>query len=72
MNIVMHDRIGRPLEVLRLVERDARAPGPGEVRAKVLATPIHPSDLLKIAGRYGSAADLPAIPGTEAAARFTY
>ena len=37
----------------------------GEVRVSVLATPIHPSNLLKIAGQYGIAPNLPETPGTE-------
>jgi len=35
----------------------------------VLATPIHPSNLLQIAGRYGVAPALPAIPGSEGIGR---
>ncbi len=37
----------------------------GEVRVKVLATPIHPSNLLQISGQYGVAPTIPSTPGSE-------
>lgn len=69
MKVVQHEALGDPAEVLKLVERPSRAPGPGEVRVQVLATPIHPSNLLQIAGLYGTKPSLPAIPGAEGVGR---
>lgn len=56
---------GDPLEVLRLEETPAPEPGPGEVRLRMLARPINPSDLLQIQGVYGRRPPLPATAGLE-------
>ena len=40
-------------------------PGPGEVRVRMIASPINPSDLLVVRGRYGVLPRLPATPGFE-------
>tara|TARA_B110000503_G_scaffold34839_1_gene56822 strand:- start:22799 stop:23920 length:1122 start_codon:yes stop_codon:yes gene_type:complete len=57
--------LGDPAEVLE-VKVGTRLPlQAGEVRVQVLATPIHPSDLLQIAGNYGVAPALPSTPGHE-------
>lgn len=42
-------------------------PGSGEVVVKLLASPIHPSDLGMIGGSYGKLRDLPATAGREGA-----
>ena len=69
MKSVVYNRLGSPAEVLELVERDAPAPGPGELRVEVLSSPIHNADLLQIAGLYGRSPRLPATPGSEAVGR---
>ena len=57
--------LGDPAEVLE-VKVGTRLPlQAGEVRVKVLATPIHPSNLLQIAGKYGVDPALPSTPGSE-------
>ncbi|MFO7725770.1 MAG: zinc-dependent alcohol dehydrogenase family protein [Oceanipulchritudo sp.] len=56
---------GRPLEVLQLGERKLPDPGKGEVRIRILAAPIHPSDFGIILGKYGKLPSLPAIGGRE-------
>lgn len=63
---VVFDRVGNPAEVLRL-EDDVPAPQPrpGEVLVRMLASPINPSDLMYIGGKYGLTPDLPATPGFE-------
>jgi NADPH:quinone reductase-like Zn-dependent oxidoreductase len=40
-------------------------PGPNQVRVRMLASPINPSDLLTVRGQYGATAQLPATPGYE-------
>lgn len=66
MKRVVFDRPGPPAEVLR-VEDDVPAPEParGEVLVRMLASPINPSDLMYIAGKYGLKPTLPATPGFE-------
>ena len=57
--------MGNPADVLQIEDIDSRPLKQGEARVAVLATPIHPSNLLKIAGQYGIKPNFPAIPGTE-------
>jgi len=63
---IVFDRVGSPADVLR-VEDDVPAPQPqrGEVLVRMLASPINPSDLMYISGKYGITAQLPATPGFE-------
>lgn len=56
---------GKPREQLRLEERPLPSPGPGEVKLRMLAAPIHPSDFGQILGNYGKLRDLPAVAGRE-------
>jgi NADPH:quinone reductase-like Zn-dependent oxidoreductase len=66
MKRVIFDHPGPPGEVLRLQD-DVPAPQParGEVLVRMLASPINPSDLMYIAGKYGLKPRLPATPGFE-------
>lgn len=66
MKRAVFDRPGPPPEVLR-VEEDVPAPEParGEVLVRMLASPINPSDLMYIGGKYGLQPRLPATPGFE-------
>src|SRR5262245_38759390 len=66
MKRVVFDRVGSPPEVVR-VEDDVPAPQPkrGEVLVRMLASPVNPSDLMYIAGKYGLKPALPATPGFE-------
>jgi NADPH:quinone reductase-like Zn-dependent oxidoreductase len=63
---VVFDRFGPPAEVLR-IEDDVPAPQPrsGEVLVRMLASPVNPSDLMYVAGKYGLKPTLPATPGFE-------
>jgi NADPH2:quinone reductase len=54
MRSVSISTFGDPTKVLELVERDMPEPGPGEVRIRMLLSPIHSHDLSTIAGVYGS------------------
>lgn len=65
MNVIEFTELGQPADVLKLKPVADRAPQVGEARVKVLATPIHPANLLQIAGQYAAAPDLPSIPGGE-------
>src|SRR3954451_4452622 len=65
MKAVVFERFGEPAEVLRVVELPDPEPGPGEVRVRMIASPINPSDLLVVRGRYGVLPTLPATPGFE-------
>ena len=69
MKFVQHDEIGDPARVLKVMDAPSRPLAAGQARVKVLATPIHPSNLLQIAGQYGTLPTLPAIPGAEGIGR---
>jgi NADPH:quinone reductase-like Zn-dependent oxidoreductase len=69
MKALIFDRFGEPTEVLQLKEVPTPQAGPGEVRVRMLASPINPSDLLVVRGRYGRVPSLPATPGFEGVGR---
>ena len=69
MNCVNIDRFGPPAEVVSLADRSMPEPGPGEVRVRMLLSPIHNHDLAIVRGVYGYRPQLPAVPGTEAVGR---
>lgn len=66
MRSVSYTEFGDATEVLGLVERDLPQPGKGQVRIKLLLSPIHNHDLMTIKGVYGVKPELPSVPGTEA------
>ena len=53
MRAAVHRSYGAARDVLELVEIDRPEPGPGEVRVRMIASPINPSDLLVVRGLYG-------------------
>ena len=65
MKAIRFDRFGEPSEVLRVAELPRPEPGPGQVRVRMIASPVNPSDLLTIRGKYGVLPDLPFTPGYE-------
>ncbi|MDG2047449.1 MAG: zinc-dependent alcohol dehydrogenase family protein [Halioglobus sp.] len=65
LKYVEFSEMGNPAKVLQVKADTARALENGEVRVKVLAAPIHPSNLLQISGLYATAPELPSIPGSE-------
>src|SRR5262245_46505833 len=67
MKAVLFERFGDPAEVLQVRELPVPEPGPGQVRVRMLATPINPSDLLYVRGEYGRLPKLPTSPGFEGA-----
>jgi len=62
--IVLH-QFGEPSDVLQVEEREAPRPASGQVRVRMLASPVNPSDLMMIRGQYGLLPQLPAVPGFE-------
>ena len=65
MKAVVFDRFGDPGEVLHVRDVPTPEPGPGEVRVRMIASPVNPSDLLVVRGLYGVLPDLPSTPGFE-------
>ncbi|ARF60329.1 MULTISPECIES: zinc-dependent alcohol dehydrogenase family protein [Streptomyces] len=53
MRQIVFARYGDPADVLALAHRPAPEPGPRQVRVRMLARPVNPSDLLLVEGRYG-------------------
>jgi NADPH2:quinone reductase len=66
MRCVILNRFGAPTEVLGPGEQPTPQPGPGQVRIRMIQSPIHNHDLAIVRGIYGTRPPLPAIPGTEA------
>lgn len=58
-----------PQDVIEAVELQLADPAAGEVRVKVLAAPINPSDVLTLTGAYGMLPPLPAVGGNEGVGR---
>jgi NADPH:quinone reductase-like Zn-dependent oxidoreductase len=52
---------------VRVEERPVPVPRPGQVLVRIMASPINPSDLLFLEGRYGFTKPTPVVPGFEAA-----
>jgi NADPH:quinone reductase-like Zn-dependent oxidoreductase len=65
MKALIFERNGEPVDVLSLRDLPNPAPGPGEVLVRVLLSPLNPSDLHVIRGRFGRQPALPASPGLE-------
>lgn len=65
MKAIVFEQFGEPASVLSLREMPTPEPGPGQVRVRMLAAPINPSDLLYIRGNYGKRPVLPSTPGFE-------
>jgi len=66
MKAVIYDRFGDPREVLQVREVPMPpSPGANQVRVRMLASPVNPSDLLRIRGNYGDLPSFPASSGFE-------
>lgn len=65
MQAVLFRQFGEPAEVLRTEEVPVPQPGAGEVRVRLLAAPVNPSDVMTIRGTYSQMPSLPATPGYE-------
>lgn len=65
MKAIRFEQFGEPTQVLRVVDLPEPEPGRNQVRVRMIASPINPSDLLVVRGRYGVLPPLPATPGFE-------
>ncbi len=65
MRAIQFSTIGLPAEVLQLTDIPLPEPQAGEVRIRVLARPINPSDIMFIRGLYGIRPHLPSGAGFE-------
>lgn len=65
MRAVVFESFGEPGEVLRVRDVAEPEPGRGQVRVRMLASPVNPSDLMTVRGAYGQRPELPATPGYE-------
>jgi NADPH:quinone reductase-like Zn-dependent oxidoreductase len=65
MQAVRHHEFGDPAEVLRVESLPIPEPRAGEVRVKLEAATINPSDYGMISGSYGRLRELPAVAGRE-------
>lgn len=66
MRALIHSTFGTPEDVLEVQERPVPEPGPGQVRLRIVLSPIHNHDLWTVRGTYGFKPELPAASGTEA------
>ncbi|MCQ6557548.1 zinc-dependent alcohol dehydrogenase family protein [Paenibacillus mendelii] len=62
---IRYHRFGEPTEVLRIESRDLPNLNAGEIRVRMKARSINPSDLIPIRGAYPHRTPLPSIPGYE-------
>ncbi|RYZ22179.1 MAG: alcohol dehydrogenase, partial [Sphingobacteriales bacterium] len=65
MQTVNFSAIGKPADTLQVIDTFLPEPGPGEVRIKVIASPINPSDLMFVQNLYGIQPELPSGAGFE-------
>jgi NADPH:quinone reductase len=65
MKAIVFEQFGEPADVLRVRDVPIPVAGPGQVRVRMIASPINPSELMVIRGRYGVLPRLPATPGFE-------
>lgn len=65
MIALMHARFGEPAQVVAPEDRPIPQPSAGEVRLRLLRSPIHNHDLATIRGIYGYKPALPATAGSE-------
>jgi hypothetical protein len=65
MKALIFRETGEPTSVLKLIEIPTPPLAPGEALVRVLLSPINPSDLHMVRGRYGYQPELPASPGAE-------
>ncbi len=65
MKAAVFEEFGDPAQVLQVRDVPVPEPRPGQVRVRMVASPINPSDLLVVRGQYGTLPQLPATPGFE-------
>lgn len=67
MKQLVFDVLGDPLEVLRVREAPVPVPAAGQIRIRVKACPLNPSDDMFIRGQYRWRPSLPQVAGVEGA-----
>jgi len=65
MKIIQFEKTGKPADILQVVQKPTPQPAAGEVSIKIIASPINPSDLSFVQGRYGIRPALPSAVGFE-------
>lgn len=66
MKSIIHHIFGEPVDVLASAEMPKPEPKAGEVRIKMILSPMHNHDVWTVRGSYGYKPTLPAIGGSEA------
>lgn len=66
MQSIIHRQFGEPVDVLEQADMPKPEPKAGEVRIKMILSPMHNHDIWTVRGQYGYKPELPAIGGSEA------
>lgn len=66
MQSIIHRHFGEPADVLEAADMPQPKPKAGEVRIKMILSPMHNHDMWTVRGSYGYKPTLPAIGGSEA------
>ena len=66
MQSIIHHHFGEPVDVLEAAGMPQPEPKAGEVRIKMILSPMHNHDVWTVRGSYGYKPTLPAIGGSEA------
>jgi NADPH:quinone reductase-like Zn-dependent oxidoreductase len=65
MKALVCNSYGNPSQVLGIENKSEPKPGSGEVLVRMILSPVNPSDLLFIQGKYGNQPNPPQTPGFE-------
>lgn len=65
MKSILFEQTGKPTQILKTTDIATPEPGPNEVRVKVIAAPINPSDIMFVQNLYGIRPKLPSGAGFE-------
>ena len=66
MQSIIHHHFGEPVDVLEAADMPQPEPKAGEVRIKMILSPMHNHDVWTVRGSYGYKPTLPTIGGSEA------
>ena len=65
MKSILFEQTGKPSDILKTTDLPLPEPGPNEVRVRVIASPINPSDIMFVQNLYGIRPQLPSGAGFE-------
>ncbi|RYC68617.1 MULTISPECIES: zinc-dependent alcohol dehydrogenase family protein [Spirosoma] len=65
MKSILFEQTGKPTDILNVTDVAIPEPGPNEVRIRVVASPINPSDIMFVQNLYGIRPQLPSGAGFE-------